>query len=42
MYPDRFAVFFPVRGTSPNCHLGGEHQLSKIVVKVLASLLKKE
>ena len=42
MYPDRFAVFFPGEGHLPNCHLGGEHQLSKIVVKVSASLLKKE
>ena len=42
LYPGRFAVFFPGDAHLPNCHLGGEHQLSKIVVKVLASLLKKE
>lgn len=38
MYPGRFAVFFPGEGHLPNCHLGGEHQLNKIVVKVRASL----
>ena len=41
MYPGRFAVFFPGEGHLPNCHLGGEHQLSKIVVKVLSSLHKR-
>jgi biofilm protein TabA len=41
MYPGRFAVFFPGEAHLPNCHLGGEHQLSKIVVKVLSSLHKR-
>ena len=41
MYPGRFAVFFPGEGHLPNCHLGGEHQLSKIVIKVSSSLHKR-
>lgn len=41
MYPGRFAVFFPGEGHLPNCHLGGEHPLSKIVVKILSSLHKR-
>ena len=41
MYPGRFAVFFPGEGHLPNCHLGGEHQLSKIVVKVMSSAHKR-
>lgn len=34
LYPGMFAVFFPGGGHMPNCHLDGQHDLHKVVVKV--------
>lgn len=34
LHPGMFAVFFPGGGHMPNCHLDGEHDLHKVVVKV--------
>ncbi len=34
LYPGMFAVFFTGGGHMPNCHLGGVHDLHKVVVKV--------
>ena len=41
MEPGRFAVFFPEDGHMPNCHLGGQQKLHKIVVKASVDCYKR-